>query len=467
MREVLLNRVFRVPIKLTPASRILVLSIALTMHARRSDAQTMLPIAAEGLTLREVFDSVRSNSPMLGAAKARVRSAHGGLSSARAWSNPVVNFESQQMTEQGHGITSQRETMTTAMLPLEPFYQRGPRIERAQALIRASEADVLAQRQLLAVDAADAFYQAALAQVNVAATRSLAQWFDTVVTYNSVRVREGAAAEADLIRSELERDHVLNELAIAESELARAQADLQAFLSGSSSSIVIHVEVDSLPLDSAITAQANLWRLGIVPLDVNPGGGRAGTVKVVSRPEVKAARERLVASEAATASERRMLLRELGAMVGTKNMAGSSSLIAGFTLPFPLLDQNRGSVATALAERDAAQFEFEQEKRNADAELFGAERAARILSQRVAAFGSGRVGYLTRAEDARRIALGAYREGGTSLLQVIDAARAWREARSSYFETLFAQHRAVIRLLVAKGLDVLDAWPKVQAGASQ
>ena len=197
-----------------------------------------------------------------------------------------------------------------------------------------------------------------------------------------------------------------------------------------------------------------------IPLPIGAG-------LVASRPEVVAARERLVASEAAAASERRMLLRELGAMVGTKNAAGSSSLVAGFTLPFPLLDQNRGSIAAARAERDAAQFELAQEQRNANAELFGAQQAARILAQRVDAFGRGRVGYLARADEARRIALGAYREGGTSLLQVIDAARAWREARTSFFETLFAQHRAVILLLVAEGIDVIDAWPRVAAGVSQ
>jgi len=445
MGEVLLNRVFRRAIKPARASRILVLSIALTMYARHSDAQQALPVATDGMTLREVFDSARSNSPVLGAAKARVRAAYGGLSSARTWSNPIVSFESQQMSEQAPGMTtSQRETMTTAMLPLEPLYQRGPRIKRAQALIRAGEADVLTQRQQLAVDAADVFYRVALAQGNVAATRSMAQWFDTVVTYNSVRVREGVAAEADLIRSELERDHVLNDLAISESELARAQAHLQTFIGGTQAG-ALQVEVDSLPLNRAITA----------PNDR------------VSRPEVEAARERLVASEAATAAERRMFLRELGAMVGTKNAAGSSSLIAGFTLPFPLLDQNRGSITAMRAERDVAQSELEQEKRNANADLIGAESAARILSQRVAMFGSGKIGYLARAEDARRIALGAYREGGTSLLQVIDAARAWKEARNSYFETLFAQHLAVIRLLVAEGIDVIDAWPRVRSGATQ
>ncbi|MBC7790417.1 MAG: TolC family protein [Anaerolineae bacterium] len=424
----------------------LLLAAAAVFLARSSDAQVTGPPSFGGVTLREVFDSVRSSSPLLGAAKARVRAAQGSISAARTWSNPVVSFESQQMTEQDQAMgPPQRETMTTAMLPLEPIFQRGPRIRRAQALMRASEADVLTQRQQLALDAAGAFYQVALAQVNVTATLSLAQWFDTVVTYNSVRVREGVAAEADLIRSELERDFVLNELAMAESELARAEADLQTFVGGTPRSTVFHVEIDSLPLDSAITVQADR----------------------VSRPEVEAARERLVASEAATATERRMFLRELGAMVGTKNSGGSSSLVTGFTLPFPILDQNRGNTTAARAERDVAQFELEQEKRNADAEVFGAERAARILSQRVAAFGSGRVGYLARAEDARRIALGAYREGGTSLLQVIDAARAWREARSSYFETLFAQHLAVIRLLVAEGVDVLDAWPKARTGANQ
>ena len=429
--------------RLTHSSRALLLSSALGLAARESDAQSSSPIAAERVTLREVFDSVRSNNPLLGAANAHVRAARGDLSSARTWSNPVVNFESQQMSEQGHGLPSQRETMTTAMLPLETFYQRGPRIQRAQALIRASEADVLTQRQQVALEAAGTFYEVALAQVNVSATRSLAQWFDTVVTYNSLRVREGVTAEADLIRSELERDHVLNELAMAESELARAEADLQTFVRVRQEPAGVQVEVDSLPLDTS------------------------RTLTTVMRPEVEAARQRVVASEAAAAGEKRMFLRELGAMVGTKTMGGSTSLVTGFTVPFPLLDQNRGSISAARAERDAAKFDLEFEQRRADAARSGAERAARILSQRVAAFGSGQAGYLARAEEARRIALAAYREGGATLLQVIDAARAWREARDSYFETLFAQHRSVIRLLAAHGVDVLDAWPGSRPGVSQ
>jgi cobalt-zinc-cadmium efflux system outer membrane protein len=230
---------------------------------------------------------------------------------------------------------------------------------------------------------------------------------------------------------------------MAESELAQAEADLQTFVRVGQGPAGVQVEVDSLPLDTSRTSATAM------------------------RPEVEAARQRVVASEAAAASEKRLFLRELGAMVGTKTMGGSSSLVTGFTVPLPLLDQNRGSIDAARADRDAAKFDLEFEQRRSDADRLGAEKAARILSQRVAAFGSGPRGYLARAEESRRIALGAYREGGATLLQVIDAARAWREARDSYFETLFAQHRAVIRLMAAHGVDILDAWPGNRPGASQ
>jgi outer membrane protein TolC len=65
--------------------------------------------------------------------------------------------------------------------------------------------------------------------------------------------------------------------------------------------------------------------------------------------------------------------------------------------------------------------------------------------------------YLTRADEARRIALGAYREGAIPLIQVIDAARAWGEARIAYYRILYAQHESVLALLAAEGVDIRRA----------
>jgi outer membrane protein TolC len=58
---------------------------------------------------------------------------------------------------------------------------------------------------------------------------------------------------------------------------------------------------------------------------------------------------------------------------------------------------------------------------------------------------------LRRAEDARRIAEAAYREGATSLVQVLDAARAFAEARQVYYRALFARQQSIVELNAAIG----------------
>jgi cobalt-zinc-cadmium efflux system outer membrane protein len=157
-----------------------------------------------------------------------------------------------------------------------------------------------------------------------------------------------------------------------------------------------------------------------------------------------------------------MIIRELSATIGTKRSAGTTSMMAGLSVPLPVFDPNRGEIVRASAERDAAALDLAAQERTALAELNGAYDAARLLTERTAllARGSdGRPPFLARADEARRIALGAYREGAASLLQVIDAARAWNEARLAFYETMYAQHESIAALIVAHGDDLLTELP--------
>ena len=52
--------------------------------------------------------------------------------------------------------------------------------------------------------------------------------------------------------------------------------------------------------------------------------------------------------------ERTMIVRQLGATIGTKHSAGNTYLTAGLSIPLPLFDQNSGEIARAAGERDAA-----------------------------------------------------------------------------------------------------------------
>lgn len=427
------------------------------------------------VTLRELLDSVRAGHPTVAAAQARVRAARGMRTTAGAFGNPMLALDVEGAPLPGRTAPAmERQTMVMATLPLESFYQRRPRVRRANAEIRAVQADAEATSEQIVLDAVHAYYRTALAQVGLGAAQSVATWLDTVVAYNRARVKEGVAAEADLIRSEVERDRAAADATMQEADLARARAQLSTYL-GQRKVPAGGGVTDAGPLIVAV-ADVPLVIPDALPFAVPPsladrtapreaGLERAAT----SRPQVIAAQGRLDAAGAAVTGERTMVLRELGATVGTMRMAGNTSLVAGVSLPFPLFDQNRGEIARAKAERDAASFALIAAERAARAEVSGAYEAAELLTARARTLSTeGADGvplFLARADEARRIALGAYREGAVPLFTVIDAARAWGEARVAYYQTLFAQHESVLELMTVAQIDLTTALPVGAAGA--
>jgi outer membrane protein, heavy metal efflux system len=445
------------------------LTIAIGLVAVAALVRPVSGQAATPLTLRQVLDSVSSHHPLVQAAQARVRAARGAGMTAALFGNPVFAYEVDNAQLPGAPMPAmEREVMTTGTFPLEPLYQRGPRKRRADAELRAAEADANAERQRVALDASRAFYRVAVAQVGLEAARDLASWLDTVVAYNRARVQEGVAAEADLIRSELERDRAAADATMQEADAVRSRAALAAFIGDSSvamSTLVVAIDDNPLPLPSdAVQSAMSLSQASrpSAPIEAAASIDASASVAsrmirraIASRPELIAARERLAGAGAGVATERSMLLRQLGLTLGTKQSAGTTSLIAGVSLPFPIFDQNRGEIARATAEREAAQFELAAQERTVRAEVSGAYHAARLLTDRANSLALKSTGYLARADEARRIALGAYREGAVPLIQVLDAARAWGDARVAYYRTLYAQHESVLELVVARGDDIL------------
>ena len=437
-----------------PPSRTRILAMSLPFLLLHPDRTTL---AAQGqasvLTLRALLDSVQAGHPVAAAAEARVRAARASRITAGAFGNPTLSYQVENTPFPGGRPLSgiDREAMAMVMLPLEPIVQRGPRARRADAEVRVAEATASAARQRVALDAARAYYRVALAEVGVATARDLSAWLDSVVTYNRARVAEGVTAEADLIRSGIERDRAVADAAMQEAERAQARSELASFLGSPS-----RARIGSL----TVTLDDTLFTLS-VPTPGDANGSSA-------RPEVRAARERLESASAGVATEQRSIVRQLGATIGAKQMQGTTSMIAGFSLPLPVFDTNRGEIQRATAERDAASFEATNEERMAAADLSGAAEAARLLTESARHLSAGGAdGFLARADEGRRIALGAYREGAVPLLHVLDAARAWGDARMTFYRTLYAQHLSVLTLLVAEGRDVVTTLPLQAVPAPQ
>jgi cobalt-zinc-cadmium efflux system outer membrane protein len=411
-------------------------------------------------------DAVRDEHPMIRAAQARVRAAEGSRATAGRLGNPVLSYQVDNAAFPAAGAVTgiDRETMEMAMLPLEPFYLRGSRVARTGAEVRAARAEADRERQRVALDAAAAFYGVAMARVTAATNRDLVAWLDSVVAYNRARAREGVAAEADLLRSSLERDRAAAEGTMADAELAEASAQLASFLGAPSESAAMNVVAGETPL--ALPAAFTRQLVAIDTARERTFGPLTSTLSL--RPDVRAAREREAAAAAGIGTERRLLFREAAATLGVKQMMGTSSMIAGLSLPFPLFDQNRGEVARATAERDVARYELAAQERLAYADVTGTSAAARLLTDRMETLARvGPDGLLARADEMRRIALGAYREGAIPLIQVLDAARAWGDARLTFYRTLYAQHQIVLALVVASGGDLFTTPLPSATGSSR
>src|SRR4051812_15190966 len=289
---------------------------ALALVGRAAPAAAQLPLSPNGpgstsssspshlptLTLDMLLVPVRDGHPTIRAALARVRAAEGMRATAGRLGNPILSYQVENtafpLARSVAGID--RETMEMATLPLEPFYLRGSRVARTAAEVRAARAQAERERQRVGLDAAGAFYHVAVARVAAETDRDLVAWLDSLVAYNRARAREGVAAEADLLRSALERDRAAAEATMADAELAQATSQLAAAL-GASTGGPVEIAAGESPL-ALVGAGDGRFADGVA---------LASTVSL--RPDVRAARERETAATADISTERRLLFREAGA----------------------------------------------------------------------------------------------------------------------------------------------------------
>jgi len=388
------------------------------------------------LAFRDVIAGALAKNSLIEAARERVRAAEAARTTAGTIANPVLTYFVENMRFPGRSTPTglQPERSMYATFPLESLYQRGPRVRRAKEDIRAAEAELAAARWQVALEAARAFGRVALAQASLDASIELRRGLDELTEYNAKRVAEGVSPEGELIRIQVERNRAAIQEVLAQAELDSARAELRPFL---------HREPEA-PRVLLVTAP-----FGLPPSALDEQLAAASG----KQAEIVAARSRVEALRAEESYQGRLGLRQLGASFGAKDIGGQYSMIAGVSLPLPLLDRNQGERRRAEAERAAAERQLEWVERTVRARLDAARRRATVLHDHLAKTPPN---LLHRAEEARQIALAAYREGAGSLLQVLDATRALAETRQTLTRLLLSQRESMIEFFAAAGLDPSD-----------
>ncbi|MCS4146259.1 cobalt-zinc-cadmium efflux system outer membrane protein [Salinibacter ruber] len=354
--------------------------------------------------LREALRLFRENNLSLRRAQSEARALKGEARQARAYPNPTLQATHEPLWR---GAESQSETYLNVSQQFE-WSGRSARTRSARERAAAAQARAAADSARLVLQVTEAYVEAATAETRLRRLRQVTDVFRQADSSMTKRRSEGDASGYAARRIRLERARYEQRLAAARLEVRNAREQLALLvLPGGTPSVAAKTLPSKRP--PAISVQEALQ------------------AALQLRPELRRWQSAVEAQKAARRAARREAWPDPSVTAGYKRQSdGFEGAFLGVGIPLPLFDRNRGA-AEAEAERlDAARTqqslarrEIRNEVRQAHAAYTSARRQSQLLSDELLR-GSG---------DLLRIAQTSYDEGEMSLVELLDAADAYRDAR--------------------------------------
>lgn len=394
-------------------------------------AQTRIPAA---LTLQEAERLTLLNNPRLKTLAYEIEARQADIISATKRLNPVFSFD-------GDGLREFNKSEMTFRVDqeFELAGKRRYRIEAAELDLEVQRLVLENERVRLLFQVRETYLRAALAARSLDISRSLLADIDSIIEINRVRLREGDISPGELKRVEVERARFLTDLMSAELALANEKTDLLALMGQMDLTPVIDI-ADPLP-ENAAAFVAVMPQLS--PLALH-------STALERRRELQTARKRIERFASETRLQRALRTPNITAGAGYKRDQRDNELAIGISIPLPLFNRNEGGIARALAERARAETELAEIRTEVARQVQSALNAVETNQRRVDILEREFVG---KARETRDISLEAYRLGGFSLTDFLDAERAYRETLRTYNEAIAQMRLSLYRLAIATGME--------------
>jgi cobalt-zinc-cadmium efflux system outer membrane protein len=297
---------------------------------------------------------------------------------------------------------------------LERGGKRERRIEVAQDAREVAQLQLLNTTRLLVLDVQNAFVDVLQAKDNLTLARENLQAFQGIVEVNTNRVRAGDLAKVELTRTQVARIQFQSAVRQAESKLRIALNRLQTLMGRLVPSPTLDVEgtmrrdTDPVVLET-VSAQA---------LDL--------------RPDLQSLRRDQARSQAEIRSQIAQGKVDLtvSSMFHRQFYNGAADSLGFFiSAPVPVFNRNQGEIERArqeqqqvLAKIKATEAGVKDEVRNAWVQYNTARELLDSIERDL----------LDEARDVRNTMEYSYRRGEASLVEFLDAQRAFNDARQSY-----------------------------------
>ena len=397
------------------------------------------------LTLEQAIEEAIQNNLGLLAERMNLTIAEASVIAARLRPNPVLSFSGDHLDLLGTGFNRENnggppEVAWRVDIPFERAHKRELRIETALYTKQIAEARLLDMIRKLKLDVSQACIDVLLAKGNLALQRDNLRTFEELVGLNDIRVKAGSISPLELTRSKVAMLQFRSNVKRAELELATAKSRLQNLLGRK----VPSDEFDIL---------GELKSPGPPPdLDFD----KLCEMAFAGRPDALS----LERSQARSVADLRLQLAQskVDFLYGAEyrrqqGIAGkSNSLGFFFSIPLPLYNRNQGEIARVRAEQQQLARQAQALAAQICVEVKTAYqefRSARDLVESIER------DLLQPAESARDTSAYVYRTGASTLIEFLDAQRAFNETMQSYQEAQAQYRRAVIRLNTAVAKEVI------------
>lgn len=310
--------------------------------------------------------------------------------------------------------------------------------EKALDVAQANAADFRRQR---AAVTADAFYGLLVAKEEVRLTAETVDQLERVERLIEGRVTSGDTPIIDLDRARLNTRIARRQAREAAVNVAQARAILQALMGrfGSDPAFDVVGALDVTETPEAPTLEGAAQRASEL------------------RPDLEAARREVERAEAQLVAARRNGRPALALQVGATHQAqhdigyrDANSMGGGLAMSLPTFDRNQGNIEIAESKLRAARLDLDARTVAVHSELHQAVAAYTQARQSVLIDSQESV---HAAQDVRDRVEKSYKEGGSTLLELLDAQRAYQEALFARVEILQSFWHTRFALDSAMGVD--------------
>lgn len=361
------------------------------------------------VTLEEAQRLFRQNNLELTIARSRVDEAVALIRNAAAYPNPSASVSHEALTKDGAGYSESYFNVNQRFL--WPGV-RSSRVEMASRLADAIASDLTADSLRLSFDVSRMFTEVTATAERVHVLREVAEIYREADRVGTSRLEEGETSGYDFRRVRVERARYENQLSAALLEQKDAHRRLEMLILSEDDA---SVELKPVP---------ESWEV--------PGDLRFELVlelALSNRAELESANasmEAAVASEQLSQRERRP---DLLASAGYKRqLDGFDGLVLSIGAPIPVFDRNRGTMEAARARVHAAQTRQILLERRIAADVRRAWETYTSLFDRHQLMVSDLLGDIEALLSSAQV---AYSEGEMTLIELLDAVEAYRDARIS------------------------------------